>query len=102
MLEMNFHLFNDLSELLPEDVAKKGSSHIKSFLTVVISVIFNSPTKVCLNKPISHVTNKESLLERIAILNTDMGKKIIPQKLFCVLDTVLQSSPISSATVNLS
>jgi hypothetical protein len=27
-----------------------------------------------LNKPISHVTNKESLLERITILNTDMGK----------------------------
>ena len=74
MLEVDFHLLNDLSELLSENIAKEGSSHIEPLLSIVISVILNSPTKVGLNKPVGHVTNKESLLERIPVLDPDVGE----------------------------
>lgn len=102
MLEVVFHLLNDLSELLSEDVAEKCTSHIKSLLSIVISVILHSPTEESLNESIRHITNKECLFEIIALLNTDMRKQIVPKKLLGILNTIFIPVPFSCGTIDLS
>lgn len=74
LIDCLFHLFDDFSEFLLEDHVDKGSRHVESFLTVVVSVIFNGSAEMGLDESICHVSCEERFLEFIAMLDTDMGK----------------------------
>ena len=65
LVDSLFHFFDDFSELLLEYHIDEGSSHVESFLSVVIPIIFNGSTEVCLDQPVSHISSKERLFEFI-------------------------------------
>lgn len=71
------HVFDGLEELLLEDHVDKWARHIKSLLTVVISVILHSSTKVSLDETVRHIPNEEGFLKFISFFYTYMGQKIL-------------------------
>jgi hypothetical protein len=73
------HICDDFPEFLSENIAKQRSSHIQSFLSVVISVIFSGSVKESSDKSVDHISSEESLFELISFLKTDMRQQLLSE-----------------------
>jgi hypothetical protein len=81
------HVIYELAEQLSEKASHQCTRHIKSLLTVVITIIFSGSSKVSLQKSVDHVPYKVSLLQSTVLLLTHMGQEIISQQQEGVPDT---------------
>ena len=81
-----FHIFDNSSELQSKNLSEQSSSHIESFLSVVITIIFNSSTQSRLDEPIGHISSEVSLLELITIRDTNMREHVVSEYASCPVD----------------
>lgn len=67
-------------ELILEQTDHQGTSHVQSFLSVVISVIFINLTQETIQEFLDHVPNKEGLLPEATFVHSDMGQNLFHKK----------------------
>jgi hypothetical protein len=73
------HVINELTEQLSEKASHQSARHVKSLLTVVITIVFGGSSKISLQKSVDHVPYKVSFLQRSVLLLTHVGQEIISQ-----------------------
>ena len=73
---MFLHFINKLSEELSIESSKQSSSHLESFLPVVVSVVFYCPAECTLEESVYHVADKVSLLQGTVVASRDMRQEI--------------------------
>jgi hypothetical protein len=76
---MLLHLSNDSPELLSKDSTNQSSCHVKSLLSIVISIVFGGSSELCLNESVSHISSEESLLEEVVVSDSNMGQEVFSE-----------------------
>lgn len=75
-LDVLAHVVGVLLKLLPENLCKKHASHIKTFLAIVVAVIFSRSTKSTCKHSVGHIANEVSLLKHAVGLGGHVRQEV--------------------------
>lgn len=70
-------LLGKLDELLSKKLCKQSANKIKSFFTIMISVIFLGSSQGCIEHSVHHVAQKHCLFNIALLISSQMRKKLL-------------------------
>lgn len=88
ILDVLLHVLYDLAELLSEQVAQKGPSHVHALFAIVVAIILLSSPEGALNQTVYHVAHEVGLFHVALCLSRDVREQVCLEYLQSPLDTV--------------